>query len=128
MNTNTNYVCYIIHKQASVNKFISKQVKKSPTENLKNHLWRSSCAVMDILKIQLFHRYFWNILPKHSRTLTVRSTPFGDICLKFRTIFHKIVTIFLGRNKPNNNSFSMLQTNKLKRSRTTVVEVCLFWT
>ena len=29
---------------------------------------------------------------------------------------------FLGRNKPNNN-FSMLQTNKLKRSRGTIVEV-----
>ena len=38
MNTNTQYVCYIRHKQASVSKRISKQIKKNPTGNLKNHL------------------------------------------------------------------------------------------
>ena len=36
--------------------------------------------------------------------------------------------ISLGRNKPNNNSFSMLQTNKLKRSLGAVAEVYLFRT
>ena len=65
---------------------------------------------------------------KHSRTLTERSTSFSDICQKFRTIFCKIAIISLGRNKPNNNSFSMLQTNKLKRSLGAVAEVYLFRT
>ena len=35
MNTNTQYVCFIRQKQASVNKWISKQMKKIPTETLK---------------------------------------------------------------------------------------------
>ena len=31
MNTNTQYMCYIRHKQAVVNKWISKWVKNNPT-------------------------------------------------------------------------------------------------
>ena len=54
------------------------------------------------LQIQLFHRCFQKILPKHSRTFTERSTPFSDTCLKLTAIFLKIVIIFLGRNTPNN--------------------------
>ena len=38
MNTNTKYVYYIRHKQAYVNRWMGKQVKKNPTGNLKNHL------------------------------------------------------------------------------------------
>ena len=38
MNTNTKYVWYIRHKQASVNKWISKPMKKNHTGNLKSHL------------------------------------------------------------------------------------------
>ena len=38
MNTNTQYVCCIRHKQAPVNKWKSKQMKKNPTGNLKNYL------------------------------------------------------------------------------------------
>ena len=41
MNTNTQYVCYIRHKQASVNKCIGKKMKKNPTRNLKNQLRKS---------------------------------------------------------------------------------------
>ena len=48
------------------------------------------------LNIQLFHRYFEKILPKHSRVLTERITPFSDL------FFCEIVIIFLGRNTPNN--------------------------
>ena len=62
------------------------------------------------LKIQLFHRYFEKILPKHSRMLTERSTPFSDTCLKFTAIFCEIVIIFLGRNTPNNKFLDV--TNK----------------
>ena len=62
------------------------------------------------LKIQLFHRYFKKILPKHSRMLTERSTPFSDTCLKFTGIFCEIVIIFLGRNTPNNTFLDV--TNK----------------
>ena len=47
MNANTRYVCYIRHKQAAVNKWISKLVKKNPTGNLKNHFRRNLCAVKD---------------------------------------------------------------------------------
>ena len=54
------------------------------------------------LKMLLFHRYFEKVLPKHSRMLTERSTPFSGTCLKFTTIFCEIVIIFLGRNTPNN--------------------------
>ena len=35
MNTNTQYVCYVRHKQASVNKRIRKQMKKILLETLK---------------------------------------------------------------------------------------------
>ena len=35
MNTNTQYVCYVRHKQASVNKWIRKQMKKILLETLK---------------------------------------------------------------------------------------------
>ena len=35
MNTNTKYVCYVRHKQASVNKWIGKKVNKNSTETLK---------------------------------------------------------------------------------------------
>ena len=38
MNTNIRWVCYVRHKQPSANKWASKQVKKNPTGNLKNHL------------------------------------------------------------------------------------------
>ena len=38
MNTNAQYVCHIRHEQASVNRWIGKQVIKNPPENLKNHL------------------------------------------------------------------------------------------
>ena len=38
---------FIRHKQASVNKRISKQMKKNPTRDLKNHLWGSSGALKD---------------------------------------------------------------------------------
>ena len=38
MDTNTQYVCYIRHNQASVNRWIGKLVKKNPPGNLKNHL------------------------------------------------------------------------------------------
>ena len=56
--------------------------------------------------------------------LTAKSASFS--CLKSTAIFRKIAIIFPGRNKPNNKSLSMLQTNKLKRSRGAVVEVYLF--
>ena len=49
-------------------------------------------------------------MPKHSRTLTERSTPFSDTCLKFTAIFCEIVIIFLGRNTPNNKFLDV--TNK----------------
>ena len=57
MNTNTQYVCYIRHKQASVNKWIRKQMKKILMETLK-----ITCEEVPMrkgfLKIQLFDRYF----------------------------------------------------------------------
>ena len=55
---------------------------------------------------------FLKILTKLSRTLTERSTPFSDSCLKFATFETAI-------------SFSMLQTEKLKKPCDTVVEVHL---
>ena len=45
MNTTTQYVYYIKHKQAAVNKWKSKQMKENPTGDPNNHLCRSSCAV-----------------------------------------------------------------------------------
>ena len=39
-------ICALIKpKQASVNRWVDKQVKKNHTGNLKNHLWSSSCAL-----------------------------------------------------------------------------------
>ena len=60
--------------------------------------------------------FFW----KYYRTLTKRSTPFSDTCLKFVTIFCKIVIIFLGINTTSNK---FLDINKAIKSCGTVVEV-----
>ena len=37
MRSNTKYVCYVRHKQAYVNRWMGKQMKKNYTVNLKNH-------------------------------------------------------------------------------------------
>ena len=56
MNMNTQYVWYMRHEQASVNRWIGKWVKKkkNPLENLKNHLWGSSCSGKVISRFKFF--------------------------------------------------------------------------
>ena len=88
MITNTQYMCYIRHKQATVNKWIRAE-KKSYWKPEKSLMKKFTCS-KEFLKIQLFHRYFYKILPKHFRTLTERSTPFSDTCLKFTAIFVRL--------------------------------------
>ena len=108
MNTNTQYVCFIRHKQASVNKWISKQMKKILLETLK-----ITCEEVQVQQRIFKDITFSQVLLKNfaETFLTERSTRFSDTCPKLTAIFRKIVVIFLGKNTPNNKFLDV--TNKL---------------
>ena len=63
MNTNTRYVCYIKHKQAAINKWIMKQVRKK---------------ILAILKISSQDVYMQQRIFKNSTFLQVLLKDFAE--------------------------------------------------
>ena len=93
------------------------------------------------LKIQLFHRYFWRILPKNSRTITKKSTPFSHTCLKFvdYNIYNKdyifsflyhyelgAINLYLEGAAISNLLCKIIKRWKQAKSQLTIFFICLY--